>query len=47
MVTVHRFRQSGGAIIEINLGPALSGVADITLAGRFAQIMSGLAATLP
>jgi NAD-dependent deacetylase len=42
----HRFRQSGGALIEINLEPALSGVADITLAGSFAQIMSGLAAAL-
>lgn len=43
----YRFRQSGGAIIEINLEPALSGVAAITLAGSFSQVMSALAAALP
>lgn len=41
------FRRKGGAIIEINLEPALSGVADITLPGNFTQLMTGLAAVLP
>jgi NAD-dependent deacetylase len=42
-----RFRQKGGAVIEINLEPALSPMADITLPGGFSQIMIGLAAALP
>ncbi len=41
------FRQKGGTVIEINLEPALSQVADITLVGSFSQIMTGLAAALP
>ncbi|RJX20512.1 MAG: NAD-dependent deacylase [Desulfobulbus sp.] len=43
----HRFRENGGAVIELNLEPALAPDADIVLQGSFSQIMGRLAAALP
>ncbi len=42
----HIIKQHGGAIIEINKEPALSGLADIVLAGSFSKIMTALIKTL-
>jgi NAD-dependent deacetylase len=39
-------KQRGGVIIEVNLEPALGALADVTLAGKFAGIMTMLAARL-
>ncbi len=39
-------KQRGGAIIEINLEPALGDMADVSLVGKFARTMTMLAARL-
>jgi NAD-dependent deacetylase len=41
-----RFKQRGGAVIEINREPALAGLADISLVGSFSRLMTCLAAEL-
>lgn len=39
-------KQRGGWIIEINLEPALAGLADVTLQGSFSKVMNQLVAAL-
>ena len=39
-------KQRGGVIIEINVEPALGNIADITFPGKFAKVMTKLAAAL-
>ena len=39
-------KQRGGKIIEVNLEPALAGMADISMQDKFTRAMSDLAAAL-
>jgi NAD-dependent deacetylase len=42
----HLVKQQGGKVIEINLEPALTSLADVTLHGKFTGTMSRLSAAL-